>query len=172
MKGLTGKGSRLTGTILRQSIIVTALLLLFSCHGPVPKKIAAGGLYGTIIYDTFIINRDSTDSWGEESLSGFNRKDFINKVFTEVYAGKVTPYDYFTGEIIGLRKIREMEAEGLFSRDKISKIQFEEQWLWDDDKTCMTKQVISMTIAYEVFDHTGRSRGQKPVFKLLFRKPT
>ena len=170
MKRQRGRDLHLTGTFLRQSVFVTALLLLFSCDGPVRKKIEAGGFYGTIIYDTYIINRDSTDSWEEERLAGFGRKDFINKVFTEVYAGKITPYDYFSGEIIGLKKIREMEAEGIFSRDNISKLQFEEQWIWDDEKIRMTKQVVSMTIAYEVFDHTGRSRGQKPVFKLLFRK--
>jgi len=34
----------------------------------------------------------------------------------------------------------------------------------------MLKQVISMTIAYEVFDNEGKSRGQKPIFKLKFKE--
>ena len=57
----------------------------------------------------------------------------------------------------------------MFSRKNISKIQFEENWIWDEDRNEMLKQVISMTIAYEVFDNVGKSRGQKPIFKLKFR---
>jgi hypothetical protein len=168
MKGLTGKGSRLTGTILRFFIFSGILSSLFACRQSAQTKVPSGEDYGKIIYDTYIMNRDSTDSWGEEALSGFNRQAFINRIFDDVFNGKITPYDYFTGEKIALKKIRDMESSGEFSRKNISKIQFEERWLWDTSK--MKKQVISMTIAYEVYDISGRSRGQKPVFKLVFQE--
>ena len=63
-----------------------------------------------------------------------------------------------------------METEGEFSRKNISKIQYDEQWIWDKEKSEMVKRINSMTIAYEVFDNTGKSRGQKPIFKLIFRQ--
>jgi len=130
----------------------------------------SGESFGKIIYDTYVINRDSTDSWGNECLSEFSRKKLIDKVFEAVSDGKVTPYDYFTGEKITPKQIKRMEADSVFSRRNISKIQFEENWIWDDEKNVMLKQVISMTIAYEVFDNEGKSRGQKPIFKLKFKE--
>jgi len=129
----------------------------------------SGESFGRIIYDTYIINRDSTDSWGNECLSEFSRQKLIDKVFEAVSDGKVTPYDYFTGEKITPKQIQKMETDNVFSRKNISKIQFKENWIWDDEKNVMLKQVISMTIAYEVFDNEGKSRGQKPIFKLKFK---
>jgi len=76
----------------------------------------------------------------------------------------------FTGEKISLVQLNKMETDGEFSRKNISKIRFEEQWFWDKEKSEMSKQVLSMTIAYEVYDLSGKSRGQKPIFKLIFRK--
>ena len=67
-------------------------------------------------------------------------------------------------------RLKESNLKESSPEKNISKIQFEERWLWDDDKNSLQKQVISMTIAYEVYDNTGRSRGQKPIFKLVFNK--
>ncbi len=170
MRRIKVKDSLLTETILRLGLCVVIIILPGACHQPNQGKFPSGELYGKIIYDTFIINRDSTDTWGDECLSQFKRQALIDKIFNDVFAGKITPYDYFTGEKIDLKQIKRIESEGEFSRKNISKIQFEERWLWDDDKNSLQKQVISMTIAYEVYDNTGRSRGQKPIFKLVFNK--
>jgi len=170
MKGLRAKDSLLTGTILKHCILVVVIILVGACHSPNKDKLLSGESFGKIIYDTYVINRDSTDSWGNECLSEFSRKKLIDKVFEAVSDGKVTPYDYFTGEKITPKQIKRMEADSVFSRRNISKIQFEENWIWDDEKNVMLKQVISMTIAYEVFDNEGKSRGQKPIFKLKFKE--
>ena len=165
MKEPRAKDLLLTETILSRLILLMIVILVGACHGPGKDKSS----FGKIIYDTYIINRDSTDSWGNECLSNFNRKALTDKVFTAVFDKKVTPYDYFTNEKITPEQIQKMEADGVFSRKNISKIQFEEKWIWDDEKNELLKQVISMTIAYEVFDNEGKSRGQKPIFKLKFR---
>jgi hypothetical protein len=145
------------------------IIILAGACNPGKDKSSSQETFGNIIYDTYIINRDSTDSWGEECLSNFNRKKFIDKVFTQVSDGKITAYDYFSGEKISPLQIHKAETDGVFLRKDISKIQFEERWIWDEKKNEMLKQVISMTIAYEVFDNQGKSRGQKPIFKLKFR---
>lgn len=168
MKGSREKDSLLTGTILSRYILLMIIILVGACHNPNKDKLASRESFGKIIYDTYIINRDSTDLWGDECLSNFSRKKLIDKVFVAVFEGNITPYDYFTGEKISPEQIREMETDSVFSRDNISKIQFEEKWLWDDAKNEIQKQVISMTIAYEVFDNEGKSRGQKPIFKIKF----
>jgi len=161
------KDSLLAGINLSQYIIIVVILFLtYSCHFSGKDKVASGELFGKIIYDTYIVNRDSTDSWGDECLSNFNRKALIDKIFNAVLAEQITPYDYFTGEKITLEQIKRMEAEEVFSREKISKIQFEEQWVWE--KIEMQKKIISMTIAYEVYDIAGKPRGHKPIFKIVF----
>lgn len=169
MKRLRGKDSLLTEIIFRFCILSGIFLVAASCHNSDKDKLTSGESFGNIIYETNIINRDSTDLWADECLSKFDRKALIDKIFDDVFEGKITPYDYFTGEKIPPEKIRKMETEREFSRNNISKIRFEERWIWDKEKVEMQKQMLSMTIAYEVYDNTGKSRGQKPIFKLIFR---
>jgi len=170
MMQLKVKDLLLTGTSPKQYIFFVFVIIAVACHHPDKVNTIPKESVGKIIYDTYIINRDSTDSWGDECLSKFNRKALIDILFKEVYDRKIIPLDYFSGEKLSPDQIRKMETDGVFSRQHISKIQFEEQWIWDSEKVGMQKQVISMTIAYEVYDNQGRSRGQKPIFKLVFRK--
>ena len=165
-----GKGLLSTGINYSFIILTAFTLIAVACHSPAKEKKPIGESFGKIIYDTYIINRDSTDSWGDECLAGFKRGAMIDYLFDKVYDGRIIPTDYFTGEIIGLNQLKNWETEGLFPRKNISKIQFEEQWIWDKEKSVMVKRILSMTIAYEVFDNTGKSRGQKPIFKLIFNK--
>ena len=170
MKRSKEKDSPLTATSLNFYVFIGFVLIACACHHPVKKKLSVGNSFGKIIYDTYLTNRDSTDSWGDQCLAGFNRKGLIDHLFDEVYKGRIVPTEYFTGETIPLNQLEKMEKDGEFSRKNISKIQFEEQWIWDQANDELQKQVLSMTIAYEVFDKAGKSRGQKPIFKLVFRK--
>ncbi|MEI6138469.1 MAG: hypothetical protein WCP85_04360 [Mariniphaga sp.] len=157
--------------LIEISLEVILVLFFFSaCQDSSIIKPVLGDPMGQIIYDTFLVNRDSTDSWGDECLAKFNRQKLINTVFENVYNGKLAPYDYFSGEKIASEQIRKMEKDGVFSRKEISKIQFDERWVWDESAIQMRKEVISMTIAYEVYNDLGISRGQKPIFKLVFNK--
>lgn len=164
---LREKGSHLTGISLELIILV---LFSTACQNTDNVKPPTGLPMGEIIYDTFLINRDSTDTWGDECLAKFDRKALIEKIFENVYSGRITAYDYFTGEKLSPQQIRKMEKEGIFTRKDISKIQFSEQWIWDESLVQMRKELISMTIAYEVYNESGVSRGQKPIFKLIFKK--
>ena len=170
MTRLKGIDSRSTGINLRNAVIIGFVLCDGACHDPVKDVYPGGKSFGKIIYDTFIINRDSTDTWGTECLANFNRQELIDEIFNEVYKGRIIPTDYFTGGKISPAQLRKMENDGEFSRKNISKIRFEEQWLWDKDKSVMRKQVLSIAIACEVFDISGKSRGQKPILRLDFNK--
>ena len=169
MKRRREKDSLLTGTILSRYILLVVVILLGACHNPQKEKLQSGESFGKIIYDASILNRDSTDSWANECLSEFNRKALIDKIFKAVYDGRITPIDYFTSEKISPEKIKKMETSGEFSHENISKVRFEEKWIWDEEKTEMLKKLISVTISYDVFDNTGKTRGQKPIFKIVYR---
>ena len=164
---LRAKGLHLTEISLEFLFLV---IFFSACQNSENVKPSAGIVpVGEILYDTFLINRDSTDAWGVECLAKFDRKTLIDKVFENVYKGRATAYDYFTGEKLSIEQIRKMEEEKLFTRKEISKIQFAERWIWDESTVQMRKELISMTIAYEVYNELGVSRGQKPVFKLIFQ---
>jgi hypothetical protein len=146
------------------------LILALSCKSPEQKSVSDNGLsLGKITYDSFILNNDPEDSWADECLAGFDRKAFIDKTFNSINAGKLVALDYFSGEKISASKLKELEKSGEFSKDKIAKVQFEEEWFWNEQQNVLQKKVISMTFAYEVFNNAGESRGYKPIFKIAFQ---
>lgn len=165
-----GNDLHLIGASLRYLLFIGIIFLVQGCLPTTKDGAQRDHSLGRIIYDTYLTNRDSTDKWGEECLSAFDRRALIENVFDAVYKGKIKAIDYFTGEAITPDLLQKMEFDGQFTRKNISKIQFDEQWVWDDNKSEMRKEVNSMTIAYEVYNADGQSRGQKPIFKIVFRK--
>ncbi len=155
-------------TSRRLLIGIIALALFIACNQP--KTEDNQTTFGKITSDSYLVAQDSTDSWGQECLADFKRNALIEEVFTLVYAGKLAPIDYFTGEPIKISSLKQMEAEKIFTRKDITKIQFEESWGWNKTTNAFQKQIISMTLAYEVYNVEGKSRGQKPIFKLIFKK--
>ena len=149
--------------------MIVVVFLLQACQNTDKIKHETGVQFGEIMYDTFLVNRDSTDTWSAECLAKFDKQKLIDKIFENVYSGKLTAYDYFSGERMLPEQIRKMEKEGVFTRKEISKIQFNERWIWDESANLMRKELISMTIGYEVYNNEGTSRGQKPIFKIIFK---
>jgi Gliding motility associated protein GldN len=170
MNRLKGNDLHLTEASLKLLVFLGTIFFISGCLPRAKNGIPENNSFGGIIYDTYITNRDSTDKWGEECLSAFDRRALIENVFDAVYKGKINAIDYFSGEAITPDQLRKMEFEGQFTRKNISKIQFDEKWIWNSEKSEMLKQVNSMTIAYEVYNADGQSRGQKPIFKLVFTK--
>jgi hypothetical protein len=163
-------GSPSTKTGWHNCWLFFLLILVLSCKSPEKKNESDNGLsLGKITYDSFILNNNPEDSWADECLAGFDRKAFIDKTFNSINSGKLVALNYFSGEKITPSKLKEMEKAGEFSQDKIAKIQFEEEWLWNEQQNILQKKVISMTFAYEVFNNTGESRGYKPAFKIAFQ---
>lgn len=161
-------GLLLTEIIHSQSLLLWIVLLAGGCVQDGARISPPGKSYGKIIYDTPIINRDSSDTWATECLSELDRKALVDNILNAVYEGKVTPYDYFSGEKLSVSQIKKLKSSTEFTREDISKIKFEERWIWDDLKAEMHKQVISLTLAYDVYDNSGKTRGQKPLFKIVF----
>ena len=60
----------------------------------------------------------------EKSLGKLQHAKFIDSLFSLVYEGKATAYDYFSNEKMSLKQVKALEKEEGFSRDRIGKIQF------------------------------------------------
>lgn len=120
----------------------------------------------TIIYDVVIRNTNPYDTWMEKSLGKLQHKKFIDSLFSLVYEGKATAYDYFSNEKMSLKQVKTMEKEEDFSRDRIGKIQFSEAWYFNKQAETLHKEVFSIALGYELYSDSGEFRGYKPVFKL------
>jgi len=124
----------------------------------------------SIHYGVVIKNRDESDTWQKKWLKSFEREAFVDHLFEAVYAGRLQPYDYFSGEPITIKEVRELENRQEFNRSRIGKIQFKERWYFDTDRLQMVKEVSAVMLAYEVYRDDGSFRGYKPAF--LVKLPT
>ncbi len=164
--------------------VLLGVLILSHCSGPHEKdngnKITVSPpdsirqnyslIADTINYGVVVHNLDSADLWKKKSLSGFDRKNFIDLIFNSIYNKEIQPYDYFTGESLSVRDIKKLENDPEFSRSKIGKIQFLERWYIETTTLNMVKKVHSVMLAYETFRDDGSFRGYKPAFKIFLPK--
>ena len=111
----------------------------------------------TITYDVEIKNNNVEDTWKEECLKHVNRKALTNIIFNAVYNKRLTAYNYRSGESMTIEEVKTMEKE--YSRDRISKMQFIEEWFFNEEDLVFGKKVIGIMLAYEVYDYEGAVRG-------------
>lgn len=155
------------------AIIVIMAILSGSCREKIPgqKKPAvartpasAAVIADTVIYDVVIRNPEPDDLWAEECLRQLNREALVDMIFNAIYRQELLPYDYFSNRVLSVNEIKELEKDPEFSRTNIGRIQFMEEWYFDEENLRMEKRVNSLSLGYEVFDSSGKLRGYKPAF--------
>ena len=124
-------------------------------------------LADTIVYDVIVKNSDPENKWQEKCLQQFHRKAFIDEIFDAAYKNKIKVYDFYTGKIMQPDQLKELEKQEDFNRDAIGEIRFTEQWYYNPSKKQFNKKVLSLILAYQVFNSDGTSRGYKPAFKVV-----
>jgi hypothetical protein len=157
-------------------LIIITSILSFSCGGgtagqkepAVPRAaIQASVIAGTVIYDVIVRNPAPEDTWMEDCLRDLDREGLVNMVFEAIYRDELIAYDHLSHEPLTVADIKNLEKDAEFSRDHIGKIQFSEEWYFDQDNLRMEKRVNSMSFGYEVFDLSGNLRGYKPAFMVI-----
>lgn len=122
-------------------------------------------LADTIITDVVIKNPDN-DEWTDYCLRNLDHETLVNDLFDLVYFKKLTPYNFFTDEVMTIKEIKEIEKDPEYSRENVAKVQFEESWNFDSKEQKMIKKVHSIMIAYELYSQEGNVKGYKPIFKV------
>ena len=125
-------------------------------------------LADTLISDVLIMNPDN-DEWTDYCLRNLDKKTLVNEIFKLVYAGDLTPYEFFNNKPYTIEDIKALEDDPEFSRKNIAKVQFEEAWYFDSANHKMVKKVSSIMLAYEIYDSFGEIRGYKPAFKVYLK---
>ena len=157
------------------SIFWFLIILVSACQlkQDKPQVVTLGNNENYItIADTIITNvlikNPNEDEWTDYTLRNLNKESLVNEIFKSVYEGKLKPFEFFHNEPMQIEDIKELEKNPEFSRDKIAKVQFEEAWYFDPEEQKMVKKVISIMLAYEIYNSLGEIRGYKPAFKVYF----
>lgn len=118
----------------------------------------------TVIYDVVIKNAVPEDEWQEFCLKNVDRAAITNIIFNAIYNGKLTAYDYQHEKPMTINQVKELEKE--YDRDKVAKIQFIEEWYFNEKKMKMGKIVNEIMLAYELNNSDGEIRGYKAGVKV------
>lgn len=144
------------------------LLYLAACSSTAENKQLklddASMVADTIFYPVRIKNIDPDDEWADNRLAKLNRKQLVDGIFDAVYAGTSIPYNYLTDAPMTIDDIKAMEEKDDFSRDNVIELEFREKWWYSADQSRFEKQILSVLVAYAVFDDEGNLRGMKAAF--------
>jgi hypothetical protein len=172
---------------IRLLILITAGSVLFCCNrkekpsrvpgttGNAMESAEAGsaGSSGTfevaprIVYDVEILNAYPDDAWTTECLKDLDHRSLVNFVFNGLYSGRFSAYDIFEETPISAKKIRKMEENGEFSRDRIGKFQFQEEWILDTVNMTFFKKVTEIRMGLQKFNEAGELTGYAPLLRVV-----
>lgn len=158
---------------------IATLFLLSACTHEPPKievrsvqvsldSLSLENIGDTVINDMVVKNPEPQDSWLELSLKNIKRKEFIESIFLDIYAGKLVAYDFFTGKALSAKEVEKIEKTDNYSRDIIGKFQFRESWFYDKSNHVFMKKVHSIIFGFETYDQAGMVKGYKPLFMVKF----
>jgi len=118
----------------------------------------------TVTYDVVIKNIYPDDEWEVSKLKNIDRAALANIVFNAIYNGKLTAYDYRTEAPMSIKEVKQLEKE--YGREKIGKMQFVEEWYFNEQEMQMGKRVNEIMLAYELNGNDGEVRGYKAGVKV------
>lgn len=120
-----------------------------------------------IVYDVEVINPYPEDTWMAESLQSLDHESLVKFVFDGIYQERFMCYDIFEGTPVPLRKIRKMEKDGEFSRERIGKFQFQEEWILDTVNMTFTKKVTEIRMGLQKFNESEELTGYAPLLRVV-----
>lgn len=121
-----------------------------------------------IIYDVIVKNPNPSDEWADFCLQNADIEAIQNIIFTAVYQGRLTPYHYRMDTILSIEDVKKLEDE--VNGEPVGKLQFEEQWFFDEENMEMFKKVSYIVFGYELVNEMGEIYGYKPGFKVYLDK--
>jgi len=124
-------------------------------------------LADSLIYGIETHENENSDISENEAFKSFLQEKLINYLFDQIYSGNLKAYDFFSDKELSIKEVREIEKAEWFSRSKVGKIQFDEQWYIDKDKS-LRKRVKSMTLGVESYSNQGNFIGYRALFKVKF----
>ena len=163
-------------------LLIVPLLIAAGCNGGKDANKAGEQTYSvpstdsgfvkvadSIIYAVTVKNPNPYDDWTDYCLRNLDLQKLIDMILADVYAGKLVPYTYTAmypedEERIPVDSIKAWEEQ--IGKDKVARIEFDEQWFYDPETHQFIKKVNALTIGYELYDAEGQVRGYRALFKV------
>ena len=104
-------------------------------------------LADSIIYYTVIKNPDPEDDWQKKCLARLDRKALANIIFNAIYNGRLTAYNFMTDAPMTIDEVKLLEKE--HPRKEIAKMEFSEEWYFNENDLSFSKKVNAIMLGYE-----------------------
>lgn len=105
------------------------------------------------------------DPWEAEKVAGYNGQPLVDGIFSSVYDGTMTVYDYHSGEPLSRADVKKIEDEFKNDRTKIGKLSFTEDWYYYPATNRVEKKAKSVTFGYELYNNLGKVYAYRAAFR-------
>ncbi len=157
-------------------LLLVILTILFSCNytgnnDDIPHKIEVrkGNFYmnkldsfnsvvlaDTIRYGVTIKNPNPDDYWTEIDIRRMDELALANIVFNAIYNKRLRAYHFFDETPMSIKEVKKLEKK--YPRTQIGRMQFEEEWYFDEKNLKFGKKINSIMLAYELLSPEGEAR--------------
>jgi len=111
------------------------------------------------------------DPWEVEKVAGYRGDIMVNTIFSLIYEGKLTAYDYHSGNPMKPAEVRDIEKEFSNDRSKIGKLSFTEDWYYDPASNRIEKIAKSAVFGYEIYNGEGKVYAYRAAFRVDMGSP-
>lgn len=135
---------------------------------PEPATAAPEGavIIATDIVTEVIIRPDPEgDPWDAEKVAGYRGDPMVEAIFSRIYNGTLTVYDYHSGEPLTPAEVKKIEGEFNNDRSKIGKLSFTEEWFYFPEENRIEKRTKAVTFGYELYNNVGKVYAYRAAFR-------
>lgn len=128
----------------------------------------------SIIYDVVIQNSQYGNDWTNDcsywtSAEAVDVDAIINMIFHAIYKERLVPYDLFSNEPMSIDEVKALEKK--YERNIMAKIEFKEEWYFNENTLEMSKLIKELSFGYENVDKDGIVLNYYPAFKIYLNNP-
>lgn len=124
-------------------------------------------LTDNLIYGIATHASENVDSSELLEFNKFLQGKLIDYIFEEIYGGRLKAYDFLSEKELTVNEVKDIEKAEGFTRSKVGKVQFNEQWLIDKNGVLL-KRVNSMTLGIEHYSKQGTFLNYNALFTIRF----
>jgi hypothetical protein len=159
------------------SISLIIVMLLASCGGhrergketgtPVTEVMPGDTVLiaNNIVTEVIVHPDPDGDPWEVEKVAGYRGDEFVNSIFSRIYDGTLTVYDYHSGQALDTSDVRKLENEFSDDRSTIGKLSFTEDWYYIPASNSLQKKTKSVTFGYELYNNLGKVYAYRAAFR-------
>jgi len=123
-------------------------------------------IIATDIVTEVIIRPDPEgDPWDAEKVAGYRGDPLVEAIFSRIYEGTLTVFDYHSGEPLTPAEVKKIEGEFKNDRSKIGKLSFTEDWFYYPDENRIEKRTKAVTFGYELYNNVGKVYAYRAAFR-------